>query len=59
MEQKDAFPVKEQKEMMGDFLLETMQIRKENIFPAWKGKKAKSNCQLRIFAHYKCLSEQQ
>lgn len=48
MEQKDAFPVKEQKEMMGNFLSETMQTRKENIFPAWKGNK--SNCQLRIFA---------
>lgn len=36
---KDAFPVKEQEEMMGNFLLETMQTRKENIFPAWKGDK--------------------
>ena len=50
MEQKDAFPVKEQKEMMGNFLLETMQMRKENIFPAWKGNKSPKQCQLRIFA---------
>ena len=40
MEQKDVFPVKEQKEMMGNFLLETTQTRKENIFPACKGDKS-------------------